>query len=142
MEIVQIGPLAILAAAITGLAFSIVYYAVLSKTRLAAARLGHDERRGLGPVRPYLVAGVAQLTMAAVLAWFLAHAVGGPAEPQALDWFVGLRIGFLAWLGFAITSLAVNHAFGGSRRTLTAIDGLHWLGVLLIQGLVLALIGA
>jgi hypothetical protein len=40
-----------------------------------------------------------------------------------------------------ITTLAVNHAFQGSKRALTLIDGGHWLGVLLLQGAVIGLMG-
>jgi hypothetical protein len=36
-----------------------------------------------------------------------------------------------------MTSMAVNHAFQGAKRTLTLLDGGHWLGVLLIQGALL-----
>jgi hypothetical protein len=49
----------------------------------------------------------------------------------------GLVSGFFLWLGFVITTMAVNHAFQGERRRLTLIDGGHWLGVLLIQGAIL-----
>jgi hypothetical protein len=40
-----------------------------------------------------------------------------------------------------MTSLVVNHAFQGVRRTLTLIDGGHWLGVLLIQGAIIGWFG-
>ena len=49
----------------------------------------------------------------------------------------GIISGFLLWLGFVITTMAVNHTFQGARRSLTLIDGGHWLGVLLIQGAIL-----
>jgi hypothetical protein len=49
----------------------------------------------------------------------------------------GLVSGFFLWLGFVITTMAVNHAFQGERRMLTVIDGGHWLGVLLIQSAIL-----
>lgn len=137
---VEIGPLAILAAAVAGLLFGALYYTALSKPWQSALGGGALSKRGGRAALPFVVAGAAQLIMAAVLAWFLAHGVGGPAEPAALDWFDGLRIGFLAWLGFVITSLAANHGFEGARHALTGIDGVHWLGVLLVQGLVLSLV--
>jgi hypothetical protein len=49
----------------------------------------------------------------------------------------GLISGFFLWFGFVITTMAVNHAFQGTRPALTVIDGGHWLGVLLIQGVIL-----
>jgi hypothetical protein len=33
--------------------------------------------------------------------------------------------------------MTVNHAFQGAKRSLTLIDGGHWLGVLVLQGAVL-----
>ncbi len=49
----------------------------------------------------------------------------------------GVISGFFLWLGFVITTMAVNHAFQGAKWSLTLIDGGHWLGVLLIQGAIL-----
>jgi hypothetical protein len=37
--------------------------------------------------------------------------------------------------------MAVNHGFQGAKRALTVIDGIHWLAVLLVQGLVIGLFG-
>jgi hypothetical protein len=48
---------------------------------------------------------------------------------------------FLAWLGFVITTMGVNHAYSKAKPALTLIDGGHWLGVLVIQGLVIGAIG-
>jgi Protein of unknown function (DUF1761) len=49
----------------------------------------------------------------------------------------GVVSGFFLWFGFVITTMAVNYAFHGAKRSLTLIDGGHWLGVLLIQGAIL-----
>lgn len=46
-------------------------------------------------------------------------------------------MGGLIAVGFVLTTLVVNHTFQQARRTLTLIDGGHWLGVLVIQGAVL-----
>ena len=53
----------------------------------------------------------------------------------------GLVVGFFAWLGFIITSMAVNNGFGGRNITVTAIDGGHWLTVLLVMGLIIGAFG-
>jgi hypothetical protein len=45
------------------------------------------------------------------------------------------------WIGFVLTTMLVNHRFQGARWSLTAIDGGHWLGVLLVMGLVIGLFG-
>ena len=46
----------------------------------------------------------------------------------------GVISGAFIWLGFVLTTVAVNNAFTFRRHVLTAIDGGHWLGVLLIIG--------
>jgi hypothetical protein len=46
------------------------------------------------------------------------------------------------WLGFVITTMAVNNAFGRRNASLAIIDGIHGLGVLVIQGTIIGAIGA
>jgi hypothetical protein len=45
------------------------------------------------------------------------------------------------WLGFVVTTMAVNNAFGQRKASLTIIDGIHWLGVLVIQGAIIGAMG-
>ena len=45
------------------------------------------------------------------------------------------------WFGFVLTTMMVNHRFQSARWSLTLIDGGHWLGVLLVMGLVIGLFG-
>ena len=54
---------------------------------------------------------------------------------------VGIVSGLFLWLGFVITTLAVNNAYAQRKLALTVIDGLHWLGVLVVQGAVIGLMG-
>lgn len=97
-----------------------------------------DEMLGPGgrpsPV-PFVLAFAAEL----VMAWVLAGIVGHIGKVTVKD---GLISAFLVWLGFVIATMAVNHAYSKAKPALTAIDGGHWLGVLLIQGLVIGLFGA
>jgi hypothetical protein len=72
--------------------------------------------------------------MAWMFAGILLHLARGGTVMSARS---GLIAGFFLWLGFVITTMAVNHAFQGERPSLTLIDGGHWLGVLLIQGAIL-----
>jgi hypothetical protein len=53
----------------------------------------------------------------------------------------GLLTGFLVWLGFVMTTMSVNNAFGRQNPVLLVIDGGHWLAVLLVIGLVLGAFG-
>ncbi|MFL5090770.1 MAG: DUF1761 family protein [Xanthobacteraceae bacterium] len=45
------------------------------------------------------------------------------------------------WLGFVVTTLAVNYAFGGRGIKLAGIDAGHWLVVLLVEGAVIGAMG-
>jgi len=45
------------------------------------------------------------------------------------------------WAGFIAAPMIVNHRFQGSPWMLTLIDAGHWLGVLIVMGLVIGLFG-
>lgn len=129
----------ILLAAVVSFAFGALWYGTLSRQWMAAAGIeaGEMERRkaSMGPVPlAYVVTFIALIIMAWMLAGVLLHlSLGG----MAISVRAGMISGFFLWFGFVMTSMAVNHAFQGSKRALTLIDGGHWLGVLLIQGAVL-----
>lgn len=83
---------------------------------------------------PYIITFIALLIMAWMLSGVLLHLARSDMPIGAR---AGVITGFFLWLGFVITSMAVNHAFQRAKSTLTLIDGGHWLGVLLIQGAIL-----
>jgi hypothetical protein len=129
----------ILIAAIASFAFGAIWYGALGRQWMSARGLSEADmakakaETGRIPV-PYIVAFVAQLLMAWMFAGVLLHmAQGGLATSIR----TGVISGFFLWLGFVITTMAVNHAFQGARSALTLIDGGHWLGVLLIQGAIM-----
>jgi hypothetical protein len=127
---------AILVAAIAGFAFGAVWYMTLSRQWMAARGLSEAEvraRTGRSPL-PFIISFVALLVMAWMLGGVLLHLARGGT---AISLWSGAVAGFFLWLGFVITTMAVNHAFQGERRMLTLIDGGHWLGVLLVQGAIL-----
>ena len=74
------------------------------------------------------------------MAWVLAGVVGhlGTGQVTVAN---GLISGAFVWFGFIVTSMLVNHGFQGAKASLTLIDSGHWLGVLLVQGLVIGLFG-
>ena len=129
--------LAILAAAAASWIFGAVWYGALSGPWMRAAGLtpaglaGPDGRR-TAPIVPLAVSFVAEFVMALILAGVIAH-----TAKKGVTISAGALVGAICWLGFVITTLATNHAYGKARPTLTVIDGSHWLGVLLIQGVVL-----
>jgi hypothetical protein len=130
--------LAILVAAGAAWIFGAGYYGALAKPWLAASgRTLEDIMAKQGTpagYAPYILSLICEVIMAWVLAGVIGHL--GPGQ-------VTLRNGVIAaafiWFGFVITTLAVNYAYGGRRPLLTVIDGLHWLGALVIMG---AVIGA
>ncbi|MBM3583535.1 MAG: DUF1761 domain-containing protein [Alphaproteobacteria bacterium] len=139
MQFVGINYIAVIVAAIAGFAFGSVYYMVLGKRWTAALGKTEAEIKGAGktmPVVPMLIALVAQFMMAYLLAGVLGHL--GLAHMTVRG---GVITGMFLWGGFVVTTMAVNYAFQGSRRALWFIDAGHWLGVLVVQGLVIGAFG-
>lgn len=132
MEIGGIDAVAVVAAAVAGFGFGALWYMALAKPWMAA--LGKAEADARPTPALFAVTFAGQLVMAAVLAAAIA-ATG--AEGAA----GGVAVGALAWLGFAATTMVINHGYQGQDRALTLIDGGHWLGVLALQGAVIGLIG-
>ena len=131
MTFVGINYLAVAIAAGAGFLFGALWYGLLGKQWMAALSLSEHPKPTPGP---FVVAFVAQL----VMAWVLAGVVGhfGEVTPTT-----ALITAALVWLGFVLTTQTVNHRFQGARWSLTLIDSGHWLGVLLVMGLVIGLIG-
>jgi hypothetical protein len=136
MPFAGINHLAILVAAIAAWLVGAAWYMVLARPWMSAHGW-QNEAEMLGPSGkpspiPFILAFVAELVMAWVLAGLIGHL--GPVTIRT-----GVISGFFVWLGFVVTTVAVNNAFGKSPPTLTLIDSGHWLAVLLVMG---AIIGA
>jgi Protein of unknown function (DUF1761) len=131
--------LSIPVAAIAAFAFGAVYYMTLAGPWMAA--LGKTKAELMGPTgkpstAPYIVTAIALIVMAWMLAGVMGHL--GPGQVTLKNGVISA--GFL-WFGFVVTTMAVNNAYGGRKPMLTVIDGLHWLGVLLIEGAVIGAMG-
>ncbi len=131
-----INHLAVLVAAIAAFAFGAAYYMTLGKAWMAALGKTPGDEKAKGRPAAYAVAALAQLVIAYVLAGLMGHL--GEAAYSARG---GAFTGALVWLGFVLTTMSVNHAFQGAKRSLTLVDGGHWLGVFLVQGLALGAFG-
>ncbi len=131
MNIVAIG-----LAAVAGFAFGAVYYMWLSKQWLAAIGKTKEEIAGKRSIAPFVTSFVALLVMAWVLAGTLGHL--GPGQVTLKN---GIISALFVWVGFVATTVAVNNAFGGRKPMLSVIDGIHWLGVLVIQGAIIGALG-
>jgi uncharacterized protein DUF1761 len=131
--------LAVLVAAIAGWLVGAIWYGVLGRPWMAAlgwtaADMTSPDGRRRVPVGPMIVAFIAQLIMALMLAGIIGHM----GEPNPT---IGVVSGVLVWIGFVITTIAVNNAFQKRKAMLTIIDGGHWLAVLVVQGIIIGLFG-
>ena len=128
--------IAVLAAAIASWVFGSVWYNVFAKAWLAA--LGNDPgqieaKRKVRevPWRPMAVSFLSEIVMATLL-FFLLSGLG--VEDLMTAAVTGLGLGF----GFMTLSGLVNNMFAGRSLMLSLIDGAHWIGVAVIQCIVLA----
>jgi len=130
---------AILGAAVASWLAGAVWYGILGKQWIAALgwseadMTGPDGKRRM-PVGPMILSFVAALVMAVMLSGLMGHL--GPVTVRS-----GIISGALIWLGFVITTIAVNNAFQRRKPMLTVIDGGHWLLALVVQGAVLGWLG-
>ena len=133
--------LAIVVAAIAAWIFGGVYYSVLGKHWMAAQGKTREQceaelagKSALTKAAPFVLVFIGEFIMAWVLYGILVH----------LNMFnvrAGLISGAFCWLGFVVTTIAVNNAFCGRRTMLTVIDSAAWLGALAIIGAVLGAFG-
>ena len=131
MTFAGISYLAVLIAAVAAFAFGAAWYGVLGKRWMAA--VGMTEQPTPSPA-PFIIAFVCQLFMA----WMLAGVIGHLGDVSITT---SLLSAVAVWGGFVLTTMVVNHRFQGVTWSLSVIDGGHWLGVLLIMGLVIGLFG-
>ena len=127
-------------AAIASFIFGAFWYGVLGRPWMAAIGKTEEEIKEASagyPVPPaFIIAIVCQL----IMAWVLAGVIGHLGQNQVTLWN-GIISGAFVWLGFVVTTLAVNYGFQGRPFALTLIDSGHWLGVLVIQGAIIGLMG-
>jgi hypothetical protein len=127
--------LAVPAAAVAAWIFGAVWYGVLGKAWTRAQGIDPDSCKDKKmPLWPMLGSFGAELLMALALRHVLARL-------ELFRWNEGLFTGLMIGVFFVATTILVNNLFQGRKLMLTLIDGLHWIFVLAIEGLVLALLG-
>jgi hypothetical protein len=144
MSFAGINYLAIVIAAVVAWLVGAVWYGALAKPWVAAQGATMEEFKAKFEAQkgtpaayaPYILSFIAELIMAWVLAGVIGHLGVGQVTIRN-----GVISGLFAWLGFVVTTMAVNNAFGGRRPMLTAIDSGHWLVVLLIMGAIIGAMG-
>ena len=124
--------LAILIAAVAAYAWGAAYYMTLSKQWLAAVGRTEPNRSAA----PFIISFVALVVMSWVLAGTLGHL--GPGQVTIKN---GIISGLFLWLGFIATTVFVNNAYPGRKYSLSVIDSIHWLVVVVIEGAVIGAFG-
>jgi len=123
---------AILAAAAAGFLFGFAWYSALGKQWMAATGKPDDVLQAGGMAGPTVVSVVSHLVIAFMLAGLLGH-LGAPQMTVK----GGALTGAMIWFGFVLSTMAMNYAWQRAKTMLNVIDGLHWLGVFVLQGSVL-----
>jgi hypothetical protein len=141
MTFAGINHLAILLAAIVAWLGGAVYYTVLAKPWLAAQGKTVEQHKaeiaaetGARKWLPFVLAFVANLTMAWVLAGLVGHLGTVTIRSAVIS-------GLFVWAGFTVSAMLVNNAFAGRRYMLTLIDAGHWLLVVVLMGVVIGWLG-
>ncbi len=123
--------LAPVAAAAAAWIFGAVWYMALGKPYQAALGMNPEECKGKPmPVMPLAVCFLGELVMAAALSWIL-------ARMSVVGWMWGAHMGLLFGAGVILPTVVNNNLVPGRPKALMAIDGLHWVGVVAIEGAVL-----
>ena len=128
--------LAVLIAALAGFGWGAAYYMTLSKQWLAAIGMTKEQLGEKRSPAPFIISFVALLVMGFVLAGSIGHL--GPGQVTVRN---GIISGAILWAGFVATTVFVNNAYPGRKYSLSLIDSIHWLGVLVIQGAVIGAFG-
>ena len=123
--------IAIVVAAVAAFAFGAVFYTALGKHWMDAADLTEDSVKKRSAV-PFITSFVGLLIMGFVLSWHFGR------QGSDVSAAVALHSSLVLWLGFIVTTMATNNAFRQSKAKLTVIDSLHWLGVIVIEALVIS----
>ena len=134
--------LPIVFSAIAAWIFGAIYYGALGRKWIEAqgktieqCKAENAGKSTAVKVTPFVLSFIAEIMMAAALSGIMFH-IG------IYTVVAGVFSGFMCWLGFVLTTIAVNNAYAFRKVTLTVIDAGHWLGVLVIIGAILGWFGA
>jgi len=128
--------LAIILAAAAAFVWGAAYYMTLSRQWLIAVGMTREQLQSARSPVPFVISFVALVVMGWVLAGTLGHL--GPGQVTVKN---GIISALFLWLGFIVTTVFVNNAYPGRKYSLSAIDSIHWLGVVVIEGAVIGALG-
>jgi uncharacterized protein DUF1761 len=138
MTFAGVNYLAVLIAAIAGWLAGAAWYMSLGKywrdaLGMTAEQMAANRKNPYAWV-PFVLVFVGNL----VMAWTLAGILGHFGTVSFKD---GVITGGLCWFGFVLTAMLANNAFAMRSYRLTAIDGGHYLVVLVIMGAIIGAMG-
>ena len=122
---------AVLYAFVAGLVTGWLWYAVAGSVWKASM----SEKAGVHSPRRYIFSAIAQI----ILTIMLAMVIKRLGESTTLG---GLQTALMLWFGFVMTTTLVNYANIGQKLIVSIVDGIHWLLVLSVMGLVIGTFAA
>jgi hypothetical protein len=126
MIYIVINAVAIIAATLAGVLFGVVYYGIPG---IAVARAGNR-------VVTIATAFIAEVWLCAILAGALIL-----APPKGGVWTMTIGSAVVIWIGFVVPTQVASYRIRAVPARAMLCDCAHWLGVMLIQAVVLRLIG-
>lgn len=127
-------------AATVAFLFGGLWYGLLSKPWMRAAKLDETRIQAGGGQTPTLLAltWLCLFVMAWVFAGVLLHMA---KSGMSIGLATGVISAAMLWLGFVAPVLLLSHRYQMQSWSLTLIDSGYWLGVLLIMGAILGRFG-
>lgn len=124
--------LGIVAGTVAAFLFGAVWYGAMGKLWLRAARIPPED----ATMSPKLLAGTFALLLLIAAGLAIVLAAAAPAGGVVAS----VTVALVVWLCLTAAPMTVNHRYQGFGWNLTLIDGLHWLGVLVIMAAVNVLV--
>ena len=125
---------AILAGTVAGFAFGALWYGLLARPWMRAVGITREQvtQAGRATTWSYLISFAAEFWIACILAGALIL-----APPEAGPWTMALGSAVIIWVGFVAPTILVNQRYAMRPFAQTVIDAGHWLGVFLVQVIVM-----
>ncbi|WP_353228019.1 DUF1761 domain-containing protein [Novosphingobium sp.] len=132
MIYIVINAVAIIAATLAGVMFGVVCYGIAGPARNAGIARAPASNR----VVTIATAFIAELWLCAILAGALIL-----APPKGGVWTMTIGSAVVIWIGFVVPTQVASYRIRAVPARAMLTDCAHWLGVMLIQAVVLRLIG-
>jgi len=139
MDFSSINWLSVLLATIAAYAIGAVYYTVLGKPWMRAARI--DPATTAKRYSPFIISFIGEFCLAVILYLVLYDITFAGSFSEEIDLVSGLAWSVIFWFGFVVITMTINHRYQGASWGLTIIDAIHWLLVLIVMGAIIGWFG-